>query len=243
MQNTRQLEIYEPAFIARLFDEMAASYGLTNFVSSFGFCRRWRRQCVEGLELEPGGVVLDLMTGMGECWEFIRRRLGGRGRVLALDLSSEMCRRARRNASGITDVPVTVWRDDVLQLALPEASVDHVVASFGLKTFSPDQLARLARQVCHVLKPGGSFSFVEISVPESRILRAPYLFYLRWCIPVIGQIFLGNPDNYRLLAVYTERFSNGAHVVDVLSRAGLLARTEGLFFGCARRFTGIKKAG
>ena len=59
-------------FSANLFDEMSASYGVTDSVFSFGFCVRWRRQCVEGIELEPGMVVLDLFFGCA------RRFTGGK---------------------------------------------------------------------------------------------------------------------------------------------------------------------
>ena len=231
-------DIYDPAFVARLFDEMSASYGITNYVSSFGFSERWRRQCVEDIELEPGMVVLDLMTGMGECWHFLRDRMNGEGRILALDISQEMCRQANRKRARVDSV--SLWRDDALCSALPDKCADWVVTSFGLKTFSLPQLRILAREISRLLKPGGAFAFVEIAVPHSPLLRAPYLWYLRYVIPIIGRIFLGNPDNYRMLAVYTERFSDGSAVVDSLRAAGLSVRLDELFFGCARRFTGEK---
>ena len=52
--------IYDPAFVRQLFDEMAATYGVVNLVSSFGFARRWRRQCVECVGIKDGAVVVDL---------------------------------------------------------------------------------------------------------------------------------------------------------------------------------------
>jgi len=66
-------QIYEPQFVASLFDEMSATYGITNYISSFGFCERWRRQPLEVTRLQPGMLVVDLMTGMGEARRFIRR--------------------------------------------------------------------------------------------------------------------------------------------------------------------------
>lgn len=232
-------DIYEPRFVARLFDEMSKSYGRTNYFSSFGFCDRWRRQCVEALRIEPGMVILDLMTGMGECCRLLSKQIG-EGRLLALDLSHEMCRRAQRNALRQEKTCMTVWRGDALEPSLPDGCVDAIVASFGLKTFSEEQLRRLAWQVYRLLKPGGSFSFVEIAVPARPVIRTPYLWYLRWCIPMVGRVFLGNPDNYRMLAVYTQQFSEGAVVTQILEEAGLTVRADDLFFGCARRFVGSK---
>ena len=39
-----------------------------------------------------------------------------------------------------------------------------------------------------------------------RLLRWPYLFYIKHVIPWVGRAFLGNPQNYRMLGVYTEEF-------------------------------------
>lgn len=235
--------IHDPAFVASLFDEMSSSYGITNYISSFGFCERWRRQTVEGIPLTSGLVVVDLMSGMGECWRFIQRRLGSHGRIIAIDLSVEMCRRALRNRAKFPQVDIEVLRGNALSTSLPDGSADCVVACFGLKTFSASQLELLAREVSRVLKAGGAFSLVEIATPPSTVLRVLYLFYLRYLIPILGRLFLGNPDNYRLLSVYTESFARGGHVTSVFAAAGLSVAREELFFGCAQRFIGIKPHG
>lgn len=235
-------DIYAPSFVARLFDDMSASYGMTNLVSSFGFCRRWRRQTVEGVTLYPGLTVIDMMTGMGECWRFVSRPLNGEVRIIGIDLSADMCRRARQKRPDVRARSIEVVHGDALATGLPDDSADVVVASFGLKTLSKTQTSDLSRELWRLLKPGGSFSFVEISIPAPALLRLPYVFYLRRVIPVIGRLFLGNPDNYRMLAVYTERFGDGAYVTSALQAQGFLVRSEPLFFGCARRISGAKPA-
>lgn len=88
-------DLYNPRYVQSLFDEMSQTYGLVNYISSFGFCKRWREQCVAQVALQPGMTVYDLMTGMGECWLPIRRQLHGQGQIAGLDFSPEMCRRAR----------------------------------------------------------------------------------------------------------------------------------------------------
>lgn len=232
--------IYEPRFVAALFDEMSATYGVTNYVCSFGFCERWRRRAVDGLALAPGAHVIEMMCGAGECWPFLQRRLGRKGRVVALDLSSEMCRRARDNVRRFSELEVDVVQCDALACGLPDGQADHVLASFGLKTFSPEQLDALAGEVWRLLKPGGTFSFVEIAVPRAAWLRIPYVFYLRSIIPLVGRCFLGNPDNYRMLAMYTERFAAGELVRELFEARGFRVRVEDLFFGCARRIVGVR---
>ena len=56
--------------------------------------------------------------------------------------------------------------DDVLASDLQAESADFVISTFGLKTFNPDQHARLAALIARVLKPGGVFSMIEASDPK-----------------------------------------------------------------------------
>src|SRR5262245_11268126 len=148
---------------------MARTYGIVNVVSSFGFCLRWRRQCLESAGINPHNVVCDLMSGMGELWPSIDRRLRHTGRISAVDLSPVMSAHATKTARRLI-IPIEVLVEDVLANSIPDGQADVVVSSFGLKTFNDRQLRLLAQQVDRVLKPGGRLSFVEISVPQSDVI-------------------------------------------------------------------------
>lgn len=235
-------DIYSPNFVRALFNEMSGTYGVTNFISSLGFCRRWRQQCVGLAPIRPGMTVYDLMTGMGECWHLIARRLEGSGRLLALDLSDAMCRRAMERREKFAGLPIDVVRDDFLVNRLPDASADAVVSCFGLKTFSESQRNVVAREINRILKPGGCFSLLEISVPTWAPLRRPYMFYLNHVIPLIGKLMLGNPDNYRMLGVYTANFGSCATMQAALADCGLDVELRRFFFGCATALCGSKPA-
>ena len=147
----RDERLFEPEFVSGLFEEMAATYGVTNYVSSFGFCQRWRKRCVELADIKPGMTVSDLMTGMGECWQFIDRRLSGEGRLVALDFCPEMCRRAEQRRAGVPDLPVDVLEEDFLENSIPSESADCVVSAFGIKTFSTDQKVVAAAHIHRIL--------------------------------------------------------------------------------------------
>ena len=107
------------------------------------------------------------MPGMGELWRSLASALPASAQVVGVDFSSEMVQRSRRDWPFRVDVRLA----DVLAIDAHRLQADVVVSSFGLKTFSLDQQEQLARQVAQILKPGGSCSFIEISVPPSRILR------------------------------------------------------------------------
>jgi demethylmenaquinone methyltransferase/2-methoxy-6-polyprenyl-1,4-benzoquinol methylase len=233
-------DIYDPHFVRSLFDEMSATYGWTNYLSSFGFCKRWRRQCVELATIKPGMQVYDLMTGMGECWNLINRQLQNTGKLVAVDISEQMCVRAREQQRLMPSLSIELMNEDVLDNPLPDHSADCIISCFGLKTFSDDQKQVVAEEISRMLRPGGSFSLLEISVPSNPMLRTPYMWYLNRCIPVTGKLLLGNPDNYRLLGTYTERFQNCRLMKQHLECAGLNAEYRELFFGCATALFGTK---
>jgi len=221
---------------------MAATYGVMNLVTSFGFCVLWRRACVDAVDIHPGATVFDLMTGMGECWPLVHRRLAGGGTIVGVDISPAMVERAERHAAKLRGITVRVVQEDVLASSIPDGVADCVVSAFGVKTFSKDQQAVLARQLHRILRPGAPFSLVEISVPTNRLLRPLYLFYLRHVIPLLGRLFLGNPDTYRYLSVYTERFGDSHELARLLAAAGLEVRERSLFFGCATALSGMRPA-
>ncbi len=235
---TRQDDLHSPAFVRGLFDGMAATYGVTNLISSFGLCERWRRRCVEGATLRPESTVYDLMSGMGECWPSIAREVGDTSAIVAVDFSTEMCSRAKRTMARLGSHRIHVMQEDILDNSIPGGSADFIVSSFGLKTFSSEQRRSLAREIARILRPGGRFSLLEISVPRLRALRIPYMFYLKHCIPVIGTLLMGNPSNYRMLGVYTEAFGDCRETGTHLREAGLEVQDHDLFFGCATALTG-----
>jgi len=180
--------------------------------------------------------VFDLMSGMNELCRSLASKAKNSLRLSAFDISPEMIRRSPRGWRFRVETHLA----DVLTWNFEPDSADLVLSSFGLKTFSRAQQSELARRVARLLRPGGSFSFVEISVPRSKYLRWLYMFYLNHVIPWIGRLFLGNPENYRLLGVYTTAFADCRHFAACLRNEGLQVTFIEYFFGCATGVRGTK---
>ncbi len=231
--------LYDPEFVTSLFDEMSKTYGIVNSISSFGFCVIWRKQCANLLEYVNGETVVDLMSGMAELSITINRTNSGL-HFEAIDLSQAMCDLASTNVERKGLSSCNVVRGDALNTSFEPGYADAVVSTFGLKTFSSQQLKELASEICRILKPGGQIAFLEISVPRVSILRVPYMFYLNRVIPFVGRLFMGNPDNYRLLGIYTSRFKNCDAAIEIFRAAGLVIEPQTFFFGCATGFRGKK---
>lgn len=230
---------YNEKFVAELFERMGPSYDRVNVVSSFGFCRSWRKTCIRNANIRPGDTVYDFMSGAGECTPYIRR-VQRHGRLSSLDFCRFMTERQRTQVTPKAGPGFEVHCRNALESGLPDEQANALVAAFALKTLSPEQCREFAREVHRLLKPGGRFSMIEISLPKSRILRAPFLFYVERVIPLIGRRLLGNPDCYRMLGVYTVAFGDCSKRIEAFRDAGLQVRLERHFFGCATSLVGIK---
>ena len=233
-------EIYELNYVENLFDNMSSSYSKMNAITSFGFSNRWRRQCVEEFNIGKGKVVVDLMTGMGECWKYILKKENENSRLIGLDFSSEMIKRAKMNRLIFKQNNIEILRENVFANSIKNQCADYVVSGFGLKTFNDDQLEQLANQIERILKPNGKFSLIDVSVPRNKLLRIVFMFYLKKVIPILGKVFLGSPQTYRMLGIYTQEFSNSKNVLRIFKRANFEVEYVEYFYGCASGIKGRK---
>lgn len=234
-------EIYEPKFVESLFDRMSSSYSKMNFITSFGFSERWRRQCVEEINIEKGKTVVDLMTGMGECWKHILKKSDKDSKLIGLDFSTEMINRAEKNKRNFKNSSIEILKENVFKNSIANETADYVISGFGLKTFNDEQLKKLVYEIDRILKPGGKFSLIDVSVTNSKILKPFYMFYLKSIIPILGKLFLGNPETYKMLGVYTEEYGNSRNVHQIFDKTEFEVEYVEYFFGCATGIKGSKK--
>jgi len=233
-------DIYDSGYIRTLFDRMSSSYDRMNYIFSFGFSHRWRRQFLEHIPKRRTDVqIIDLLTGMGETWKHVKTRFPA-SELTALDFSQGMLMHADKKNKKQFNNMINLVEQDVLNPSLPDEGFDAVICAFGLKTFNREQLQALATLTKRILKPGGHFSFIEVSIPGSKILKGCYMFHLRNIVPLVGKLFLGNPREYNMLWQYTERYSNSREVAAIFSVAGLEVTYDSYFNGCATGVHGSK---
>jgi ubiquinone/menaquinone biosynthesis C-methylase UbiE len=239
---TRDADIYRPEFVRELFDRCGSNYRWWSTAASFGFTRRWRRQCVAGLPPMPQArnAGLDLMAGTGEVWPHLLELRPEVATITAVDISSEMNRRALTRLHQGLEGRVRLIEADVLRADLPANSADFAISTFGMKTFDAGQHAAFARELARVLKPGGVFSIIEASDPKGWALHGLYSFYMNRVLPMIERTVLRGAQDFSMIGTYTRNFGDCRHLAHCLKVEGLDAEFKSYFFGCATGVVGRK---
>lgn len=103
----------------------------------------------------PGETVLDLGSGAGVDAFLASRAVGPTGRVIGVDFTPDMVRRARANAEDGGYQNVTFHEAPIERVPLPDMSVDVIVSNcvINLSVDKPAVLAEARR----VMRPGGRF--------------------------------------------------------------------------------------
>ena len=235
-------DIYDPAYVKDVFDRCSDRYITFSYVCSMGFTERWRRECVDLLELpDTAQTGLDLMAGTGEVWPHLfaaNPKLSG---ITAVDISEGMHRRAMDRLHSMRDETITFIQDDVLNSELEDASADFVISTFGLKTFNTDQHRKLAALTARVLRPGGRFAFIEASDPKGWILRPLYLFHLKVLLLLIERVLLRGAQDFSMIGIYSTNFGDASEFGQMLEKQGLRVQFRRHFFGTATSVSGVRQ--
>jgi demethylmenaquinone methyltransferase/2-methoxy-6-polyprenyl-1,4-benzoquinol methylase len=180
------------------------------------------------------------MAGTGEVWPHLFACHPNVGEITAVDISSGMHKLAIERLHKERSHRITFVEDDVLASELPPGSADFILSTFGLKTFNPEQLRRLAGLTARLLRPGGRFSFIEASDPKGWLLRPLYLFYLKGVLPMVERLFLRGAQDFAMIGTYCTNFGDAQDFAAMLRDAGLTVEFRRHFFGCATSVVGSR---
>ena len=156
-------EVYESQFVPALFAE-------------------WAPHLVEAGGVAPGQAVLDVACGTGVVARTAADRMGGRGRVVGLDLNEGMLTVAGRLRPDIE------WRQgDAADLPFEPGSFDVVLCQSAMMFF-PDRAGSL-REMARVATPGGTVAVqVWDQLEAQEGYGAMYGAFARHLGPEAGQL-------------------------------------------------------
>ncbi|WP_344807032.1 class I SAM-dependent methyltransferase [Allohahella marinimesophila] len=126
--------------------------------------RRYRREAVAGLHLQPGDTVVDLGCGTGVNLPLLLGAVGPTGRIIGVDLSPEMLEQAQRKIDAEDWCNVELVASDMVDYVFPP-HVDAVLATLALATI-PDYDS-VIRTIASALPPGGRLANFEMTWPEA----------------------------------------------------------------------------
>ncbi|MFZ9044218.1 MAG: arsenite methyltransferase [Cyclobacteriaceae bacterium] len=131
----------------------------------------------EFAKIQPGDTVLDLGSGAGNDCFVARHETGSEGKVIGVDFTPSMVKKARLNADKLGYNNVEFREGDIDDMPVLDDSVDVVVSNCVLNLV-PDK-PKVINEIIRVLKPGGHFSISDIvlvgDLPET--LRAEAEMY------------------------------------------------------------------
>ena len=140
---------------------------------------------LEIAKVQPGETVLDLGSGGGLDCLYASKRVGASGRVIGVDMTSDMLTLARANAHKVDATNVEFRQGELENLPVDDNSVD-VIISNCVVNLAPDK-DRVFREAFRVLKPGGRVAISDMvtRVPMPEIMRANLV---SWAACVSGAI-------------------------------------------------------
>ena len=123
----------------------------------------------DAADLKPGQVVLDLGSGAGNDVFVARGLVGESGKVIGVDMTPDMIKKARGNAAKLGFANVDFRLGEIEALPVDGSSIDRIISNCVLNLV-PDKRAAFA-EMFRVLKPQGSFGVSDIVIdgdfPES----------------------------------------------------------------------------
>jgi SAM-dependent methyltransferase len=128
------------------------------------YARQLNCWLLDALQLAPGTTVLELAAGTGEFSLRMAERVRPGGMVLCTDRRTDAVAKAQANASAAEAAEVDARVVDMLDVELPDASVDAVICRWGLMFAVPTEKA--LAEMCRVLRPGGWLALATWGDPE-----------------------------------------------------------------------------
>ncbi|MEM1873238.1 MAG: ubiquinone/menaquinone biosynthesis methyltransferase [Acidilobaceae archaeon] len=207
--------------VRKLFDDLAHRYDLANIAISLGFSEVWRRKALNFCNTNSErALILDLCSGTGAFSFTALDKSRDSLLVVGVDLSRKMTSIAveRAKRRGLSD-RVLFIEGDALNLPLGSDLFDCVLTAFCLRNV--ESLEAFFEESYRVLRRGGVFVALDLSIPSSPLVRYIYEKYLKFFVSPVGSMIAGKPLHYYYYIAESLRdFPDKRQLAMLIAKAG-----------------------
>ncbi|MEW6162657.1 MAG: bifunctional demethylmenaquinone methyltransferase/2-methoxy-6-polyprenyl-1,4-benzoquinol methylase UbiE [Nitrospirota bacterium] len=206
-------------YLIELFTRIHKKYDLLNHVLSLYLDKRWRKSLVDQIGAVNLSRILDVCTGTCDLATELAIRYP-EAKIMGIDISDQMLKigLVKIKRAGLNG-RVILQQSDLFHLPFKDGAFDAVSIGFGFRNFHDFRGG--IREMVRVLKKNGLLLILELSLPQSPILKSIYLFYLKNIIPKIGGLISGSKSSYDYLSSSIIRFPEKDEVIELLKAEGL----------------------
>ena len=229
------------AFLDAIFDDTAQDYDRVERWLSLGSGRWYRREALRRAGLAPGMRIADVATGTGLVAGEAMGLIGPTGRLVGIDPSQEMMKRAKERL-GIETVCAVAE-----SLPFAGGSFDFLSMGYALRHVADLNVA--FAEFYRVLRPAGEFGggrlcILEITRPGTWLGRAMLRLYLGTVSRLIGLFGRLSPRTPELWAYYWETIDKCVppqQVINALRQAGFEDVERSVIGGVFSEYTAIRR--
>ena len=203
--------------IRAMFDSIAHKYDFLNHFLSVGIDKRWRNKVANVISKNGAASIIDVATGTGDLAIVMAKKISY-SNIVAVDMSPKMLEVATQKIEKLNlQGRISTSIEDALCLGFKDDSFDALTISFGVRNF--ENLEKGLSELLRVVKIDGMVVILEISKPQG-ILSAPFMFYFKSVLPMIGKMVSSDEFAYSYLPDSVVEFPSGADFVSIMTRLG-----------------------
>lgn len=225
--------------VREMFDSIAPAYDFMNRAMTFGIDKWWRALAVRMIRRTNPGNILDVATGTADLAIKLASEMKT-AHVTGIDLSEGMIALGKEKVAlkRMAD-RVTLKAADCLDLPFADNTFDCVTVAYGVRNF--EHLDKGYREMFRVLAPGGMICVIELSTPESPLVKPFYKLYTRTLIPAVGRLISKDTRAYSYLPESIAAVPQGDSMLQLMQLAGFKNRKcRKLTFGTCSIYTATK---
>jgi len=204
--------------VIRMFNRIAPTYDRLNIILSWGIDNYWRSDALKELRRYPHKQLLDIATGTGD-FAILAQKILHPEKITTVDITEEMMHVGEKKvkAKKLQDI-ITFEIQDCTNMTFADNSFDAATIAFGARNF--EDIDKSFQEVLRVLKPGGVFLFIELTIPQETPMKQLFSTYAQYVMPVLSGSFATEQRAYNYLLRSIAAFPQGREMMLILKKNG-----------------------